>query len=90
MALIVFLVYCVRMCSAALPHGAIGWSAVCACGIIIFWFKNIVHGFNLFNISLHLYGERRLQIGANSDNKCKPDFNRIRLNIKYRQIALHM
>ena len=27
--------YCNCYCSVALPHGAVGWSAVCDCGI--FW-----------------------------------------------------
>ena len=25
-------VYCYYKCSVALPHGAVGWSAVCDCG----------------------------------------------------------
>ena len=33
LALIVFLVSCDSQCFVALPHGAVGWSAVCACGI---------------------------------------------------------
>ena len=41
----------------------------------------------IFSTSVYNFTEK---IGANSDNKCKPDFDRIRLNIKYRQIALHM
>ena len=32
-ALFVFLASCGCYCSAALPHGAVGWSAVCDCGI---------------------------------------------------------
>ena len=32
-ALIVFLMSCDCKCSVALPHGAVGWSAVCDCGI---------------------------------------------------------
>ena len=31
--LFVFLVSCECYCSVALPHGAVGWSAVCDCGI---------------------------------------------------------
>ena len=31
--LIVFLVCCDFKCYLALPHGALGWSAVCDCGI---------------------------------------------------------
>ena len=31
--LTVFLVYCDSQCSVALPHGAMGWSVVCDCGI---------------------------------------------------------
>ena len=31
--LFVFLVSCDCYCSVALPHGAVGWSAVCGCGI---------------------------------------------------------
>ena len=27
------LMYCYYKCSVALPHGAVGWSAVCDCGI---------------------------------------------------------
>ena len=30
--LFVFLISCDRKCSVTLPHGAVGWSAVCACG----------------------------------------------------------
>ena len=39
--LIVFLLSCDCKCSVYLPHGVVGWSAVCDCGI--FWtlsFKN--------------------------------------------------
>ena len=32
-ALIVFLMSCDCYCSMALPHGPVGWSAVCNCGI---------------------------------------------------------
>ena len=32
-AMIVFQMYCFYKCSVALPHGAMGWSAVCDCGI---------------------------------------------------------
>ena len=32
-ALLVFLVSCDCYCSVAIPHGAVGWSAVCDCGI---------------------------------------------------------
>ena len=31
--LTVFLMSCNSQCSVAYPHGAIGWSAVCDCGI---------------------------------------------------------
>ena len=31
--LIVSLMSCGCLCSLSLPHGAVGWSAVCACGI---------------------------------------------------------
>ena len=31
--LAVFLMYCNSQCSVALPHGAMGWSVVCDCGI---------------------------------------------------------
>ena len=31
--LTVFLMSCSRQCSVAHPHGAVGWSAVCDCGI---------------------------------------------------------
>ena len=31
--LIVFLVFCDCQCSVTLPSGALGWSAVCDCGI---------------------------------------------------------
>ena len=31
--LIVFLMSCDCYCSVALPHAAVGWSAVCDCGI---------------------------------------------------------
>ena len=30
---IVLQMYCYYKCSVALPHGAMGWSAVCDCGI---------------------------------------------------------
>ena len=33
-AIIVLQMYCNYKCSVALPHGALGWSAVCDCGII--------------------------------------------------------
>ena len=32
-AIIVLQMYCYYNCSKALPHGAVGWSAVCDCGI---------------------------------------------------------
>ena len=32
-AIIVLQMYCYCKCSVALPHGAVGWSAVCDCGI---------------------------------------------------------
>ena len=32
-AFIVLQMYCYYKCSVALPHGAVGWSAVCDCGI---------------------------------------------------------
>ena len=32
-AIIVLHMYCYYKCSVALPHGAVGWSAVCDCGI---------------------------------------------------------
>ena len=32
-ALIVFWMSCYCKCSVPLPHGAVGWSAVCDCGI---------------------------------------------------------
>ena len=32
-AFIVFWMPCYCKCSVALPHGAMGWSAVCDCGI---------------------------------------------------------
>ena len=38
---IVFLLSCDCKCSVSIPHGVVGWSAVCDCGI--FWdlsFKN--------------------------------------------------
>ena len=31
--LIVSLVFCDCKCSVALPHDAMGWSAVCVCGV---------------------------------------------------------
>ena len=35
-ALLLFLqMYCYYKCSVALPHGVVGWSAVCDCGIDI-------------------------------------------------------
>ena len=32
-ALTVFRMFCDSQCFVALPHGALGWSAVCNCGI---------------------------------------------------------
>ena len=32
-ASIVLQMFCYYKCSVAHPHGAVGWSAVCACGI---------------------------------------------------------
>ena len=32
-AIFVLQMYCCHKCSVALPHGAVGWSAVCDCGI---------------------------------------------------------
>ena len=32
-AMIVLQMYCNYKCSVALPHGAVGWAAVCDCGI---------------------------------------------------------
>ena len=32
-AFIVLQMYCYNKCSVALHHGAVGWSAVCDCGI---------------------------------------------------------
>ena len=31
---IVFLMSCDCLCPVALPHGAVGWSAVCDCGTV--------------------------------------------------------
>ena len=31
-AFIVFCMYCYCKCSVVLPHGAMGWSAMCDCG----------------------------------------------------------
>ena len=31
--------YCYYKCSVALPHGAVGWSAVCDC--VIYWSNSI-------------------------------------------------
>ena len=31
--IIVLQMYCYYKCSVALPHGVVGWSAVCDCGI---------------------------------------------------------
>ena len=33
LAFIVLQVYCFYKCSVVLPHGAVGWSAACDCGI---------------------------------------------------------
>ena len=33
----VFLMLCDCYCSVALPHGAVGWSAVCDCGISLIY-----------------------------------------------------
>ena len=33
LAFIILQMYCYYKCSVALPHGAVGWSAVCDCGI---------------------------------------------------------
>ena len=33
--LTVFLMSCDSQCSVVLPHGALGWTAVCDCGILI-------------------------------------------------------
>ena len=33
LAFIIFRMSCYCKCSVALPHGAVGWSAVCDCGI---------------------------------------------------------
>ena len=43
-AVIVLQMYCYYKCSVALPHGAMGWSAVYECGIslsysLTFWLK---------------------------------------------------
>ena len=32
-AIIVLQIYCYYACSVTHPHGAVGWSAVCDCGI---------------------------------------------------------
>ena len=32
-AIIVLQMYCYYNCSVSFPHGAVGWSAVCECGI---------------------------------------------------------
>ena len=32
-AIIVLQMYCYYKCYVALPHGTVGWSAVCDCGI---------------------------------------------------------
>ena len=32
-AIIVLQMYCNYKCSVALPHGAVGWSALCDCGV---------------------------------------------------------
>ena len=31
---------CVCLCSVCLPHGAVGWSAVCNCGVYLGQIKN--------------------------------------------------
>ena len=31
--LVALLMYCYYKCSVAFPHGAVGWSVVCDCGI---------------------------------------------------------
>ena len=35
------LLSCDSQCSVALPHGAMGWSAVCDCGIVLLLFASI-------------------------------------------------
>ena len=32
-AIIVLQMYCYYKCSVAIPHGTVGWSTVCDCGI---------------------------------------------------------
>ena len=44
-AIIVLQMYCYCNCSVALPHGTVGWSAVCDCGfflIILTYFSKLV------------------------------------------------
>ena len=42
--LIVFLMSCDCLCSLTLPHGAVGWSAVCECGISLSYLLHFVLG----------------------------------------------
>ena len=37
---IVLQMYCNYKCSVALPHGAVGWTAVCDCGITLLYSPN--------------------------------------------------
>ena len=51
----VFLLSCDCKCSVSLPHGVVGWSAVCDCGI--FWtlsFKNCAQHRRLADFILHI------------------------------------
>ena len=43
-AIIVLQMYCYHKCSVAVPHGAVGWSAVCDCGIS--WSYSLTFGRN--------------------------------------------
>ena len=40
-------------CSVFLPHGAMGWSAVCDCGISLSYSLNFSCDFSQFNLKIH-------------------------------------
>ena len=53
LAFIVFWMSCYCKCPVALPHCAVGWSAVCDCGIsysLIFLFQNVVFLTEVFTL----------------------------------------
>ena len=49
--MIVLQMYCYYKCSVALPHGAVGWYAVCYCGIFLIILNYVLIEFYMVTIA---------------------------------------